>query len=127
MLCRALLAAVAFPTAMLAVPASAGGVTTSPYGAFGTCVSLAFDRPTTAVGELSAMGLLTGPGTITLPVADVRPVEIVGATSWSGCAGGGYPGASFGAVVVSLVVSGPDGDLMTSSTCTVVAGAVTCS
>lgn len=91
------------------------------------CTTVAFGRPVTGAGSFTATGVLTGPGTITLPVADARPIVLTGATSWSGCVGGGYRGASAGEVVFTLQIHAAEFSTLTVVTCAVSNGTVSCS
>lgn len=96
------------------VPVTPSHAATGHIAASGlsACATLSFPRPTTVVGEFSAVGATFGPGTITVPVAAATPIVVVNGTHWSGCAGGGYAGATVGAVAFTLVASGPDFDVV---------------
>ncbi len=82
------------------------------------CASVKFPTRTTFVGELSAVGAVNGPGTITQPVLGIQPIAVVDGDTWSSCLAGAYAATTTGAAGYTFVCSSVDrGEVFAEKSC----------
>lgn len=108
----------------LKTPTLSGSGSLTVDASFKACGSLVFPGTTAFAGELTAVGILQGPGTQFGTVR--RTIPVVGIGSWNGCIEGSYFGATVGDGKFALSASTADGDYVNVQQCVVNAGAVRC-
>lgn len=109
-----------------ATPASAATAGIEVYDDLGACLTITSPVPLTGTGTFTAAGAVSGPGTLTAPVAGARPVLMAGQTRWYGCLPGAYAGATVGSAVYTLVLNTADTTYADVTRCDVRRGSVTC-
>lgn len=94
----------------------------------GACATITFPVSTTFVGEFSATGQVSGPGTRYATIRGALPfVNTRGGTSWTGCIPGAYEGATAGWAKYTLTASGLNGgEVVYVVQCAVTNGVVSC-
>lgn len=132
MLPRTLTAAAVAAVAVLPLPANATGIGFAASGSLAVasdlsaCATVVLPHRATAVGTFSAVGAVAGPGTFVGAVRGATPIVLVDQSYWHGCVAGAYPGAVVGEAVYVLALASATGDYVSTTTCSVRSGAVTC-